>query len=144
MNQNARPIQFWEGNLPPVAPLANGYVPYQAVNPEFHELPLGFVRGTIYSGLDLPFHNSVNHYPKQQDCKTRLQQIKFAMQELGLYLDTHPNDTNALNRFKGYESMCRKAEAEYCMKYGPIRRDAYAYGEAFTWENDPWPWDNMY
>lgn len=143
MNQKHCPIQFWEGTLPPVAPLANGYVPYQEKSPEMHELPLGFIRGTIYAGLDLPFKNSVNHYPKKQNCRTRLQQTKFALQEMGLYLDTHPNDQEALEQFSAYEEMCTKEENEYCMKYGPIRRDNFNYRKNFSWENDPWPWEYM-
>lgn len=144
MNQRHRPPEFWQGNLPAAAPLANSYVPYQSVQPEMHELPLGFIRGTIYSGLDLPFHNSVNHYPKKQTCKIRYQQFKFAMQEIGLYLDTHPDDFAAMEQFKMYEDLCRKEGALYREQYGPIQRDRFDYEKQFSWSNDPWPWDYPY
>lgn len=144
MNQRQRPMEFWQGSLPSVAPLANGYVPYQAAQSEMHELPLGFIRGTIYAGLDLPFLHSVNHYPKKQTCKTRLQQFKFAMQEIGLYLDTHPDDYEALEQFKIYEELCRKVEHQYKHEFGPLRRDSFNYGKKFCWSDEPWPWDYVY
>lgn len=144
MKQRQQSMEFWQGTLPSRAPLANGYVPYQASQPEMHELPLGFIRGTIYAGLDLPFQHSVNHYPKKQTCKTRLQQFKFAMQEISLYLDTHPDDYEALEQFKNYEELYRHEELQYQKEYGPLYRDSFDYGKTFCWSNSPWPWDYVY
>ena len=39
--------------------------------------------------------------------------VQFAMWELHLYLDTHPDDISALALFKKYEEKSEKLVAEY-------------------------------
>lgn len=48
-----------EGRLPPMAPLANPYVPFQQENPPKYEARWGMIRGTLFPGLDLPFFGDV-------------------------------------------------------------------------------------
>ena len=85
-----------EGRLPAMAPLANPYVPFQLENPPKYEIRKGLVRGTLFPGLDLPFMGMVNNKEKNQTPMTQLQALAFAIQELALYLDTHREDTEAL------------------------------------------------
>ena len=49
-----------QGNLPACAPLANPYVPFQQNNPQTYPAKKGVVRGTLFSGLDLPFVGRIN------------------------------------------------------------------------------------
>ena len=81
------------GRMPEMAPLANPYVPFQLENPPKYEANKGIVRGTLFPGLDLPFMGMVNCNPLPVTPKTQLQALGFAIQELALYLDTHPEDT---------------------------------------------------
>ena len=48
------------GRLPCPAPLANPYVPFQQNNPQTYPAKKGVVRGTLFSGLDLPFVGRIN------------------------------------------------------------------------------------
>lgn len=49
-----------QGRLPACAPLANPYVPFQQNNPQTYPAKKGVVRGTLFSGLDLPFVGRIN------------------------------------------------------------------------------------
>lgn len=51
---------YAQGVLPACAPLANPYVPFQQNNPQTYPAKKGVVRGTLFSGLDLPFVGRIN------------------------------------------------------------------------------------
>ena len=80
------------GILPAAAPLANPYVPFQQYDPNTYGAKTGLVRGTLFPGLDLPFLGMVNRDEKPDTPMHELQALHFAIAELGLYLDTHPED----------------------------------------------------
>ncbi len=64
----------------------------------------------------------------------------FAVVELNLYLDTHPQDRTALKKLSDYETMSRELREEYEEKYGPIIfRDSPE--NRMKWIKNPWPWD---
>lgn len=71
----------------------------------------------------------------------KMAQTGFAMWELHMYLDTHPNDQMAMQKMKEYETKNIVYTKEYESKYGPI-----VAGDAgqsrWSWLCDPWPWDN--
>ena len=87
------------GRLPAMAPLANPYVPFQLENSPKYEAKKALVRGTRYPGLDLPFMGMVNQKERPETPTTELQALGFAVQELALYLDTHPEDKEALELY---------------------------------------------
>lgn len=66
----------------------------------------------------------------------------FALLEIGMYLDTHPDDTCALK--KRQEMQCERAKlvAQYEEKCGPyVVTDTDVAGDCWTWINSPWPWE---
>lgn len=131
----------WQGTLPSAAPLANPYVPYQRNDPQKYQPPKGLIRGTLFPGLDLPFMGMVNNKEKTKTLLNQLQSLGFAMTELGLYLDTHRDDTEALNLFNAYREMCDELTAEYEKSNGPLmQKDAGQTGN-WNWTNQPWPWE---
>ena len=93
------------GRLPAMAPLANPYVPFQLENPPKYEARKGLVRGTLYPGLELPFMGMVNRNELPVTPMSELQALAFAIQELALYLDTHREDTEALELYRRYQEM---------------------------------------
>ena len=52
--------------------------------------------------------------------KTQLQTLAFAIQELALYLDTHPEDKEALELYRSYQDMLHKGMMLYTEKCGPL------------------------
>jgi spore coat protein JB len=71
----------------------------------------------------------------------RLQVADFTLVEMGLYLDTHPNDPCGLEFFKKYQEIKKRALLDYIEKYGPIQADNYDYSDRYTWVDSPWPWE---
>ena len=141
MQQKKREIAVGKGKLPAVAPLANPYVPFQMDHPEQYEAKLGLVRGTLYPGLDLPFRGMVNKKPLPQSPMAELQALGFALQELALYLDTHRDDTEALELYRRYQQMLHNKKMEYVRNHGPLNHQDQTTSPEYTWLNDPWPWE---
>jgi spore coat protein JB len=139
MNTNKTEIGA-EGRLPSVAPLANPYVPFQLENPPKYEARKGLIRGTLFPGLDLPFMGMVNNREKPITPLVELQTLAFAIQELVLYLDTHRNDSEALELCRNYQKIYHDGVAAYSKKYGPLNHVVPGDG-AYKWLDDPWPWE---
>lgn len=130
-----------EGMLPSSAPLANPYVPFQSKNPPKYEAATGFVRGTLFPGLELPFMGSVNQNEKPVTPMTELQTMAFAIQELALYLDTHRDDKEALEVYQEYQKMYNHCREEFLKKHGPLNHFQEETSDKYNWLNDPWPWE---
>ncbi|HIT33024.1 MAG TPA: spore coat protein CotJB [Candidatus Faecousia intestinigallinarum] len=129
-----------EGRLPAMAPLANPYVPFQLENPPKYEPPKAWIRGTLYPGLDLPFMGMANTREFPENPSSRLQILAFALQELTLYMDTHREDTEALELYRHYQSLYHEALMEYNKNCRPVTHILPAEG-SYRWLDDPWPWE---
>lgn len=134
----------WEdgyGLMPAVAPLASPYVPFQQENAIQYDASKALIRGTLYPGLDLPFMGMVNKKPLPDTPMSQLQVIGFAIQELALYLDTHREDSEALELYRKYQQLYRQQELEYAKKYSPLTHTSKTDSAEYQWLNDPWPWE---
>ena len=140
MQQNMTECKCMEGRLPAMAPLANPYVPFQLENPPKYELRKALVRGTLFPGLDLPFMGMINKNEQPVTPLTELQTMSFALEELALYLDTHREDTEALDLYRQMQNMYRSGMKLYEEKYGPLTHMSPVEG-SYNWLNDPWPWE---
>ena len=137
MNEERR---GYEGRLPAMAPLANPFVPFQQENPPMYEPRKGWIRGTLYPGLDLPFMGMVNKKEKNVTLMTELQTLAFAIQELALYLDTHADDCEALELYQNYQKLYRQGMDQYSEQCGPLNHGTPSQGP-YRWLDDPWPWE---
>lgn len=70
-----------------------------------------------------------------------IQAISFAMEELELYLDTHPNDATAIAQFVQLSQQHDAAEAQFADQYGPIKTSGVKSGAPWGWTATPWPWE---
>ena len=129
-----------EGRLPPMAPLANPYVPFQMENPPRYEPRKALVRGTLFPGLDLPFMGMVNKSEKPVTPLTELQTVAFALTDLALYLDTHRDDKEALELYRTLQKMYAQGREIYEKECGPLTHMS-PVGEEYKWLDDPWPWE---
>lgn len=75
-----------------------------------------------------------------QKMKMELQEIQFAIQELALYLDTHPEDTRAVCMHNEQARRYRKLADEYEKVYGPLT--IMFPCNSWRWLEEPWPWEN--
>ena len=130
----------YEGRLPSMAPLANAFVPFQQENPPMYEARKGWIRGTLFPGLDLPFMGMVNKKEKNITPMTELQTMAFAIQELALYLDTHRDDKEALELYRSYQKLYQQGMQAYAEQCGPLNHGTPTSGP-YRWLDDPWPWE---
>lgn len=75
----------------------------------------------------------------QEELMNRVQSLAFAINDLTLYLDTHPNCEKAINLHNNYANEYRKCYDAYERKYGPL--SIYCPCEKFRWGDKPWPWE---
>lgn len=71
----------------------------------------------------------------------KIKKYDFALTELNLYLDTHPDCRRALALFDKYRKMKQAAVEEYTSRFGPIVPEHSYNNEHWTWIDDPWPWE---
>lgn len=71
-----------------------------------------------------------------------IQTYSFAVNEIVLYLDTHPNCRSALRQYKMYRDRLAEAVRLYEEKYS--QRTIYGGNscDSWQWVNEPWPWEN--
>ena len=130
------------GSLPcPCAPLAFPYIPMQENDPPRYSQDDAMRAGTLFPGLNLPFHKEVrSRFPAANTALSELMALDFAIDELGLYLTTHPNDSEVLDLYWSYIRLGRQGREKYQEQYGPLLQTDITPG-SFKWLNDPWPWD---
>lgn len=129
------------GYLPSCAPLAQPYVPEQQENARHYTHKEALEQGTLFPGLNLPFYKSVNGAPVPVTPLTELQALGFVLTELGLYLDSHPEDKDAFELFRQYAALEKRGKAEYEAMYGPLIQCNTADQKSYRWIHGPWPWE---
>lgn len=140
MNESTCPDN--SGTMPSCAPLAVPYVPFQQENPKRYQNMEALSEGTLFPGLNLPFHLAKNGRPVARCPRTELMALTFVVHELGLYLDTHPEDEEAFALYQNYVKLLKQARKTYVEKFGPLVQTDAAMDETYTWVNTPWPWQN--
>ena len=130
------------GTMPSCAPLAVPYVPFQQQNPKRYSQSDALSNGTLFPGLNLPFHLKVNAPNVATGHLGELQALEFVLLELGLYLDTHQDDKEAFALFQQYAALEKSGREKYEAMHGPLFQSSAAAQETFaSWIRNPWPWD---
>ena len=105
----------------------------------------GFLRGNLMKDEYEPYKNltyfKLNPKNEQEAKLFNLMAYSFAINDLNLYLDLHPEDQNAYELFKKYVKEKNKLEDSYSEKYGPMTITK-TQGSKYNWLKNPWPWDN--
>ena len=89
--------------------------------------------------------NEMPETERTVDCDERMemaQQIRcyeFAINELALYLDTHPNDQKALCLHRKYCKELKELKDKYQKVYGPLT--IHYPCNKWRWLEEPWPWE---
>lgn len=65
----------------------------------------------------------------------------FAVTEANLYLDTHPEDEEALKFFLAMKKQYMNARREYSDKFGPVSLEDVNEENGWAWAKAPWPWE---
>ena len=131
-----------EGSLPgKCASLVFPYIPMQGAVSELYNQEMALETGTLFPGLNLPFFKATK---AKMNCSNtalcELMALGFAVTELGLYLDTHKDDKEALSLYVNYAALLKDGRARYEKAHGPLRQTSVTEA-GYTWVNDPWPWE---
>ncbi len=104
--------------------------------------------------------------PDRNKLLKQIQEVSFTLDDLTLYLDTHPLDENALNAFEQAQKTRKNLLQNYARDFEPLTRDCvcvatenvktemtannqtnshckYPNQRHFTWSDGPLPWDNQ-
>ena len=107
----------------------------------------GFIKGNMYKNL----YDKYKHYePKKFTPKTELDLITynlykycFAINDLNLYLDIHPDDTKMYELFKKYVAEYKATKKKYESIVGPLTITHDNYNK-YSWINVKMPWEDFY
>ena len=122
--------------------MAFPYIPVQDGNPVRYSRMEALEAGTLFPGLNLPFKAAIQ--AKTQLANTALVELMaldFAVQELGLYLTTHPQDEEVLQLYWSYVQLSKEGRERYQQAYSPLTETDLTPEDGFAWLKDPWPWD---
>ena len=69
----------------------------------------------------------------------RIKEYSFAVTDIALYLDTHPEDQRAICLHKEYTNELKRLRDMYQKIYGPL--SIYFPCNKWRWVEEPWPWE---
>lgn len=106
----------------------------------------GFIRGNLEANTYVPYKNyqCEKLMPKNEREKQlyKIMELSFAINELNLYLDLHPEDIENFNLFKKYVEEINDLEMKYSKEYGPLCLSE-TLNKNYDWLKNPWPWDKL-
>lgn len=73
----------------------------------------------------------------------RINEVSFAVNDIHLFLDTHPDCQEALEFFRRNLEARKEALAEYARLYGPLTIDTAddSCSRSWEWIEQPFPWE---
>lgn len=147
--------------MPQKEHLAMASVPVQQWGP-LYDKEEALRQGTIFRELNLPFFAAADleQGVKQESALSgkvqgeqggmllEIQQISFMLDDIRLYLDTHPQDPNGLQVLKQMAQERRELLGRFAGRFYPLTFDCMAdlYRESpdtdcYCWEKGPVPWE---
>lgn len=76
---------------------------------------------------------------ERREMMQQIREYEFAINELALYLDTHPEDEKALCLHRKYAKEVKELKDKYQKVYGPLTIN-YPCNK-WRWIEEPWPWE---
>ena len=84
----------------------------------------------------MPYRNK----PQADPALVRIMQYQFAVYDVALYLDTHPNDTRAIATRQRLARELHEMTIAYEKNHGPMNLFS-PHGDYAKYVNEAWPWD---
>jgi spore coat protein JB len=106
----------------------------------------GFIRGNMFPSLYGPYITEepfkLTPQNEREALLDRVRELDFATLDLGLYLDTHPDDEEMIKSYNQYLNQEKQASAEYESRYGPLSRSSETLNTyPWAWIMPPWSWE---
>lgn len=77
----------------------------------------------------------------QKELFSLINQTSFMLDEIVLYLNTHPDCAQAIDAYNHYKQLRCEAMRDYTELYGPISKYDVNVDNYWNWVNKPWPWE---
>jgi spore coat protein JB len=106
----------------------------------------GFLRGNMFKNEYEPYKN-LTYFKLEPKCERdkqlyKIMALSFAINDLNLYLDLHPDNKEVFDLFKRYVQEKECLTKDYVKLYGPLEINETT-GNKFNWIDSPWPWNNL-
>ena len=75
----------------------------------------------------------------REELAMQIKAYQFAVTDIALYLDTHPEDEKALCLHREYTRKLKELRDKYQKVYGPLTIE-YPCNK-WRWLEEPWPWE---
>lgn len=106
---------------------------------------LGYIRGNMFANEYMPYKNykvrELTANNKEDELLIRLSEAEFALNDLSLYLDLHPDNKEIYDKFKMYVKEYKACLDEYEKTFRPLDLCS-TYTNMYDYYKNPWPWDN--
>ena len=100
------------------------------------DIELDDVLDTI-EARNMDYYDDKNY--TREELMMKIKSYNFAVIELGLYLNTHPDDEKALCLHNAYTKKLKELKDKYQKVYGPL--SIYYPCNKWRWLEEPWPWE---
>lgn len=123
---------------------------------EPYEWNIALYNGTIFPSLNLNFFaaeeipcpfcdNASSKLSEQEKALNDICMVGFAINDLTLYLDTHPDCPNGMKLLMELLQKRLDGLADYAKKYNPLTQLSIVTGtpdiDKYTWDEGPLPWE---
>ena len=100
-------------------------------------------KGNSFISLYKPYKNNIFKIAvsgERDNMLLKIQELRFKLIDLGLYLDINSEDKMVFEEFKRVAEELKKHKELYEKNYGPLCMEDSLYYEEYKWNKDPWPW----
>ena len=150
MYNNFMPYEVEELNNMPTNFNTSNNSMIESMNKENNSLTLyspyeGYIRGNGFRDQYVPYKNyqpaKLNFASEQDEVMANIGQYSFMAHEMNLWLDTHPEDREALRKFHEFRDKANELIKDYERKYGPLSVSGDVSRQTpFNWVTTKWPW----
>lgn len=136
--------------------LAIASVPIQEWN-EVYDEAHALRHGTIFGELNRPFYVTVTsedeltserNLNREQEMLLQIQRVAFVLDDLRLYMDTHPEDKEGLKLWKDMLKKKKHLMRDFALQYYPLTESTmediyehYPESECYCWAEGRIPWE---
>ncbi|MBO8128776.1 MAG: spore coat protein CotJB [Peptococcaceae bacterium] len=83
-----------------------------------------------------------NKDPDREELLREIQEWQFVATELTLFLDTHPENREALRDYNMAHERLRNLHRQWETRYGPLTSQGHSPSQyPWQWVEEPWPWE---
>ena len=104
----------------------------------------GYIYGNMFKDEYTPYKNysvyKLNASNPEEELKLKIMEETFIINDLNLYLDIHPKDSDIYEIFRKHERLLNKYIGDYEESYGSILLNGKS--DTYNWINNPWPWED--